>query len=1184
MTALWERVFDAPGGSRLRSAAASGGWPVRVGRLPRPAWGPVLGALVRAAAAAGRSVLVLAPGPDGLLGELRPWLAGSPGCFGFPEVAVSFLDRPPAFDPAVVRRLEALGALEAARRGAGPVCVVSSRKAAMRATVSPAALSAVSVVLRPGLRVDPVEVAERLVELGYSRESLAESPGQFALRGGILDVFPAAATSPARAEFFGDEIETLRLYDPQNQRSIMAVPQVTVRPGRELVIGLERGAEAAARLRAGAALDGLRADVRSEWEDDLERLASGASFPGVELYAAYLDPSLPSLFEHLPADLLVIDVEPGRQLAEARELERETLTLAAAEAGDGELPRGFVPPMVPVDRLVGVLAGAAPAGGAGGAGGAGRRSVVEVTPAEVEGDAVDLGFADVEPLVARPDAAAGVVEMSGARSVVLASEQTRRVAEFAAAGGALGPAEVDLDLDWEPAAGLYTASVDLPGGFACPPLDLWVYSDAELFGRVRRPVGRAPRGRRSEAPLSLEFQPGELVVHVDHGVARFNGMKLIESEDTAEGGVHREYLELEYAEGDRLFVPVENLDRIQKYLGGGDEKPVLHRLGTGDWERARSRARKAVQDVAEELLRVYAQREARPGFAFQPDTPWQQELEASFPYEETPDQVAALAEIKADMEADRPMDRLLCGDVGFGKTELALRAAFKAVMSGKQVALLAPTTVLAQQHFMVFSERLRNFPVTVEVLSRFRTEEEQKRTLAGLKAGAVDIVIGTHRLLSSDVRLKRLGLLIIDEEQRFGVMQKERLKRMRTNVDVLSLSATPIPRTLHMAVSGIRDMSVVQTPPEDRQPIKTYVTADDDGLVAEVIRRELDRGGQVYYVHNRVRTIQRAAERVRRLVPGARVVIGHGQMDEDELAHVMVDFAAGRHDVLVCTTIIESGLDIPNANTLVVEHADRFGLAQLYQLRGRVGRAGKRAYAYFLYDPRRSLTEAADKRLDVIQGLHELGMGFKIALRDLEIRGAGNLLGTEQHGVIAAVGFEMYLQMLQQAVSRLKTGDEAETVSDVLSTAEMNLDLPLDHFIPRSYIRDERLRLGAYRQLAAAEDEAELEGVLRSLRDRYGAPPPQLDNLVYSLRVKLRGQRMGLRAVVVDGRDILIRVDPDRFLDVAELQSRFPGRLSIAPNKIRLRRQGDGWRETLMEVLDSMGELYGVTGRIATNA
>jgi transcription-repair coupling factor (superfamily II helicase) len=503
-----------------------------------------------------------------------------------------------------------------------------------------------------------------------------------------------------------------------------------------------------------------------------------------------------------------------------------------------------------------------------------------------------------------------------------------------------------------------------------------------------------------------------------------------------------------------------------------------------------------------------------------------------------------------------------------------LRAAFKAAMSGKQVAVLAPTTVLAQQHFHVFRERLKNFPVVVEMLSRFVDDETQARTIEGIKAGQVDIVVGTHRLLQRDVRFKRLGLLVVDEEHRFGVMQKERLKKLRTQLDVLSLSATPIPRTLHMAVGGIRDMSVIQTPPEERQPIKTYVTAEEDELITEAIRREIHRGGQVYFVHNRVRTIQKAADHVGELVPEARIAIGHGQMSEDELATVMVDFESGKFDVLVCTTIIESGLDIPNVNTIIVERSDRFGLAQLYQLRGRVGRSGRRAYAYFLYDPRRSLTEQADKRLDVISGLHELGQGFKIALRDLEIRGAGNLLGTEQHGAIAAVGFEMYLQMLQGAVTKLRTGADETSVADVLSTEEMNLDLPLDHFIPRSYIRDEKQRLAAYRQLAAAEDEEALESVLRSLEDRYGPGPAQLGNLAFSLRVKLKGQRMGLRAVVAEGHDIAIRVDPERLLDVNELSRRMAGRISVHPNRLKMRRQGEGWQSDLLRLLDEMLDLY----------
>jgi transcription-repair coupling factor (superfamily II helicase) len=1162
MSALWEQTITASPDLRrwLQDPASR----LRIARLPRAAWPIVAGSIARAALAQGRSLLVLTSSPDRFADELRPWLAGSPPTHVFAEVAVSFLDRPPAFDEAVNRRLEALAALAANADGERCV-VVSSRRAASRTTISATDLQRGTIELAPGGGPDPVSVAERLVELGYAREPLVEEPGQFSLRGGILDVFPAGADAPARAEWLEDTIDTLRVFDPANQRSVMALARVVVRPGRELLIGADRGAAAVARIRDVLDLDSLRSDVRADWEDDLARLEAGASFPGIEFYAAYLEQSRPTLLDHVPPDAVVLDFEPDRQRAEVRNIHDETVMLAAAESENGELPKGFALPMVPLDRL----------------GPDKDRRAIEVTVGESAASALDLGWVDAEPLVGRPHALGEVAALAETVTVLIASEQPDRLQALLEADGVRrGLSETDLDLDLQLMPGLKRADHDIAAGCSQPAIGFHLLSDAELFGRVRRPAPRRGSARAKADELTreftLEFAPGELVVHVDHGIARFAGMRLIDTD-----GAHREYLELEYAEGDKLYVPVESLDRVQKYLGG-EGQPTLHRLGTGDWSRARSRAKKVVQDVAEDLLKIYSQREARPGIAFAADTAWQQELESSFPYEETPDQVSALSEIKADMESDRPMDRLLCGDVGFGKTELALRAAFKAAMSGKQTALLAPTTVLAQQHFHVFRERLGKFPVTVEMLSRFVDDETQARTIEGLKAGQVDVVIGTHRILQKDVRFKRLGLLIVDEEHRFGVMQKERLKKLRTQLDVLSLSATPIPRTLHMAVGGIRDMSVIQTPPEERQPIKTFVTADEDEMVKEVLTRELQRGGQVYYVHNRVRTIQKAAERVRRMVPDARVVVGHGQMAEDELAKVMVDFEAAKYDVLVCTTIIESGLDIPNVNTIVVERSDRFGLAQLYQLRGRVGRSGRRAYAYFLYDPRRSLTEGADKRLDVISGLHELGQGFKIALRDLEIRGAGNLLGTEQHGAIAAVGFEMYLQMLQGAVAKLRTGSEETAVSDVLSTAEMNLDLPLDHFIPRSYVRDEKLRLGAYRQLAATEDEAELDAVLRSLIDRYGRGPEQLDNLVYSLRVKLRGQRMGLRGVVADGHDIVIRVDPKQFLDVDELSRRTAGRIAIGPNRIKMRRQGDGWQRDLLSLLDEMAELYAAGAAVAS--
>jgi transcription-repair coupling factor (superfamily II helicase) len=1154
MTSLWKSTVAAA--PDLERWIGRGEGELNIAHLPRAAWPIVAGAVARALAAVRRPVLILVPAPERFADELRPWLAGHPPVHVFAEIGVSFLDRPPAFDDSVSKRLEALAAISGASDEPA-LAVVSSRRAITRQTISPRDLLDGTVVLAPGRGPDPVAVALRLVELGYSREPLVEDRGQFSLRGGILDVFPAAADAPVRAEWEGDVIETLRLFDPENQRSVMAVPEVSIRTGRELLLGPARGAAAVARLRESISLESLRADVRSDWDDELARLEAGAAFPGVEFYAGYLDPSRPSLLDHLPAGMAVLDFDPERQLADARSLLAEAEMLAAAESGGGELPRRFTLPTVGVDRLNEFAA----------------RSRLLLTAGEPAGDALDLGWTEPETLVGRPRAVVDLAALGDTATVVFATEQDERLKAFLDESGVRAPVsetELDLDLELEPA--LRRVDVDIAAGASQKKIGFYLATDAELFGRLRRPT-RASRGRTQARDLTkeftLDFAPDELVVHVDHGVALFKGMRLIESE-----GAHREYLELEYAEGDRLFVPVENLDRVQKYLGG-EGQPALHRLGTSDWTRARGRARKVVQDVADELLKIYSLREARPGIAFAPDTAWQAELEASFPYEETPDQVAALAEIKADMESDRPMDRLLCGDVGFGKTELALRAAFKAAMSGKQVALLAPTTVLAQQHFHVFRERLAKFPVVVEMLSRFVDDETQARTIEGIKAGQVDIVVGTHRLLQRDVRFKRLGLLIVDEEHRFGVMQKERLKKLRTQLDVLSLSATPIPRTLHMAVGGIRDMSVIQTPPEERQPIKTYVTPDEDELVREAITRELQRGGQVYYVHNRVRTIQKAAERIQDLVPEARVAIGHGQMGEDDLAHVMVEFESAKFDVLVCTTIIESGLDIPNVNTIIVERSDRFGLAQLYQLRGRVGRSGRRAYAYFLYDPRRSLTEQADKRLDVISGLHELGQGFKIALRDLEIRGAGNLLGTEQHGAIAAVGFEMYLQMLQGAVSKMRSGSEETAVGDVLSTTEMNLDLPLDHFIPRSYIRDEKLRLGAYRQLAATEDEEELDGVLRSLEDRYGPGPAQLDNLAYSLRIKLRGQRMGLRGVVAEGHDIVIRVDPQRFLDVDELTRRMAGRIAVAPNRLKMRRQGEGWQRDLLQLLDEMADLYG---------
>ncbi|HEV2413574.1 MAG TPA: CarD family transcriptional regulator, partial [Candidatus Dormibacteraeota bacterium] len=694
MTALWQAAIGA--NERLDGWARRGSTELHVARLPRPAWPIVAGALARAIAERGKSVLILAESPERFADELRTWLSGHPPAYVFAEVGVSFLDRPPAFDEAVNLRLEALAALVTADKR--PVIVVSSRRAMTRQTISRGDLVDTTVVLKPGETSDPVAVAGRLVELGYTREPLVEDRGQFSLRGGILDVFPAAADEPVRAEWSGNAIETLRIFDPENQRSVMAVEEATIRTGRELLIGQERGRAAVDRLRESVSLGSLRGDVRSEWEDELTRLRSGAAFAGVEFYAAYLNPSRPSLMDHVTEVTVVIDFEPGRQAAEARGVLDEAEMLAAAEATGGELPRQFALPIAsPIEDF-------------------GRRARLTITSGEGTPEAIDLGWFEGEPLVGQPRALAGFAARSEGASILFATEQDERLRALLDEAGVRTPLrELDLDLDLELDPALGHAAVDIAAGCAQPEIGFHLATDAELFGRVRRP-SRTTRTSRTNAEeltreFTLDFAPDELVVHVDHGIARFKGMRLIESE-----GAHREYLELEYAEGDRLFVPVENLDRVQKYLGGAEGTPALHRLGTSDWTRARGRARKVVQDVADELLKIYSMREARPGIAFAPDTAWQQELEASFPYEETPDQVAAMAEIKADMESDRPMDRLLCGDVGFGKTELALRAAFKAAMSGKQVALLAPTTVLAQQHFHVFRERLKNFPVVVEML------------------------------------------------------------------------------------------------------------------------------------------------------------------------------------------------------------------------------------------------------------------------------------------------------------------------------------------------------------------------------------------------------------------------------------------------------------------------------------
>jgi transcription-repair coupling factor (superfamily II helicase) len=1166
-------------------------------------------------------VLVVATDPETVYADARLW--GGEAHLGlWPAADIPGFDRIPPSEEVTRRRIATLAVL----RDPEPALVIASPAGLLRPTLSIAALAATGELSR-GQRIDRDDVIRRLVGLGYRRVTAVTSPGDLAVRGGIVDVFGLDRGRPWRAEWFGDEIDEIRAFDVDTQTSVARLERVRLLPARELDLSPDAVCRAQAAV-AGLELGVCRPEVREQWQEDLAQLELGVYEDGVDLFAPYLNGGA-SLFDHLGEGALVLvagGVERARRAA-LRHVE-EIDGLRDQEEARGELPAGARSGLLDAGILDAHLGHA-----------------VDLLPAEVEGGAAaDLGWRGAEPYAGRWDAFTAAIgqELAGGGCCVVVTRQEGRVVELVGDAGLSSTLVDDADAATLTAApgALLIAAGEVSAGFRAPQLGLAVFSDHELFGVVKRrgsPLARGARraestsargarraaaGRAAAPGFVLEFAPGDLVVHRDHGVGRFLEMRRVAEDGAGDGGPAaaqrgrgpagpgapavgpdaletsggasvQEYMLLEYADGDRLFVPVQHLDRIDRYVGGSDAHPALSRLGTGEWERTKRRVRERTEAVARELLTLYSRREAAPGHAFSADSDWQRELEGSFPFEETPDQMLVLDDIKRDMEASRPMDRVVCGDVGFGKTELALRAAFKAVIEGRQVAVLVPTTVLCQQHFLTFTERLRPFPVIVHQLSRFCTEEEQRATLLGLGAGTVDIVIGTHRLLQRDVEFRNLGLVIIDEEQRFGVLQKERFKELRVAVDVLSLSATPIPRTLHMALAGIRDLSVIQTPPEERQPIKTYVTAREGSLVREVVTRELTRGGQVFYVHNRVQTIEREAEWMRRLVPEARVAVAHGQMHEDLLASVMRSFVDGEVDVLACTTIIESGLDIPNANTIVVDDAHRLGLAQLYQLRGRVGRAGQRAYAYLLYPAERALSERADKRLDVIGELQDLGAGFKLAMRDLEIRGAGNLLGEEQHGEIAAVGLEMYNRLLESAVRSLQGRPVVE------APAQVTVSLPQPAFLPPGYIAEEQLRLRCYQDLAACVSETELERRVRGLADRFGPLPPEAEALVYSLRVRLLAAAAGAQSVetwrgdagrrlapgVADARgDSLVRLGAvvqlpaTHGLDLEAVARQFRAFAETTPTRIYVlpppgRAPDAEWQDVLLRVLRDLSRL-----------
>ncbi|HEV3474059.1 MAG TPA: transcription-repair coupling factor [Actinomycetota bacterium] len=1080
----------------------------RLARAEVPAHPYVAAALARALDA---SVLVVTPGP--LEAEA---LAEGTAAFLGPERVALF----PAWEALPVEGISP-GAEVAARRWAaarrarheaGAFVVVAPVAAALQRLV-PTLGGGDLLTVEAGMEIAPDALAERLVSLGYVRSEVVLHRGEFAVRGGIVDVYPGTADHPVRLEYLGDEVERLRAFSTGTQTSTGPADPVEVHPVRELLPNEDT------RDRARRALP----DHKGRLRDVLERLSDSLLFEGMEQAIPVLFDDLPVLSDLLPANAWVVVSSVRRTQDRANDVVREAGALADATGWTGRLP------LARFEEAVG------------------KRDRIDLTEFA---EGVDLGI----------HGWGGLPSAQLAERAASLQRDGYRVAVTAAGRGSLERAvEVLERADVRPELAEVSGLLE---GFVFPEGRVAVIGEDDLFGRRRR-AHRTPRlSGRPAAAFAAELSPGDHAVHAVHGVGRYLGMVR-----RSVAGAERDYLLLEYAEGDKLYVPADQLDVVARYAGG--EQPRLHRLGSSDWPRAKARVRRAVRDMAGELVRLYAARMAAKGHSFGTDTPWQRELEDAFPHAETADQLTAIHEVKRSMEQPVPMDRLLCGDVGYGKTEIAVRAAFKAVMDGKQVAILVPTTLLAEQHHVTFSERYAPFPVRVEMLSRFLPQKEQDQVLRDAAEGKVDVVIGTHRLLSRDVRFKDLGLLVVDEEQRFGVAHKERLKQFRVGVDVLTMSATPIPRTLEMALSGVREMSVVDTPPEDRQPVLTYVGPFEEGVALGAVRRELRRGGQVFWVRREVRGIDRFGAWLAQKVPEARVGIAHGQMDESRLEKAMVAFWNGETDVLVSTTIIESGLDIPTANTLIVDRADRMGLSQLYQLRGRVGRSASRAFAYLFFPGRAGeegpgLSDEAHQRLAAISRLTALGSGFQVAMRDLEIRGAGNLLGAEQSGHIAAVGFDTYARLLGEQVAEMK----GEPIPE---EREMRIDLPVRAFLPVEYLGQERLRLELYRRIASAQREEELASVREEAEDRFGPIPLEAETLLELARLRITCRALGVEEVTTFRSQVRIRpleLAPEDLLPAEATYHAATKTLNLAPEPKDLGPGLPSWIRFRLETLD----------------
>ena len=971
--------------------------------------------------------------------------------------------------------------------------------------------------LKVGKEVSFDDISKVLVEGGYERVEIVEGKGEFSLRGGLLDVFPPDSIYPYRIELFGDEIESIRTFNVESQRSIDKVKTLKIFPAKEMIVDEDVIAETLNAMQSELeeviknSSDMERIEkIKTIVNRNMEVFRETNTFETIDSYLPLLYKNSETLFDYLDKYMIVLD-DRARTLGKLNSTYTEFNENYSIFLERGDILPSQSNLLIPKEKLISQLEE--------------RVDIVleeiskssEILNAdskyEVRGASLNHYQGQLDILIE------DILDKKslGYRTVILSGTRPRgeRLVDTLRERGIESTYKDQID---EIQFGEVVITFgNLLKGFECPEYKICVISDKEVFGAAKRKLKKTKRKTKGVSKITsfAELKPGDYVVHANHGIGVYKGIKQIEV-----GGNKRDYLDIIYDKGDKLYVPVEQLDLVQKYIGSEGKTPKVNKLGSNEWTKAKAKVKKSINEIAKDLMKLYAARATMKGHKFSKDTQWQRQFEDEFPYDETPDQLACIEEIKADMESDKSMDRLLCGDVGYGKTEVAVRAAFKAVMDGKQVAFLVPTTILAEQHYKNLTKRFSDFPVTIDMVSRFRTAKEQKATLQAVKEGNVDILIGTHRLVSKDINFKDLGLLIVDEEQRFGVAQKEKIKNIKKNVDVLTLSATPIPRTLHMSLTGVRDISVIETPPEERYPIQTYVVEQNDQLIRDAIIREISRGGQVYFVYNRVEDIDKMAGYVQNLVPEAKVSVAHGRMTERELENEMIDFMNNEKNVLVCTTIIETGIDIQNVNTIIVYNADKMGLSQLYQLRGRVGRSNRIAYAYLLYTKDKILTEVAEKRLKALKDFTELGSGFKIAMRDLEIRGAGNMMGSSQHGHMAAIGYDLYCRMLEDTIKLVKGDIDKEPV-------ETTVDLKVDAYIPSNYIEDEMQKISIYKKIAALETMEEYMDIKDELEDRYSEIPQPVYNLMDIAYIKSKAKMLFIEEIKETPKEIIFRFTKD---------------------------------------------------------